>query len=462
MRKGCERMGRKRRGRGVSFGTVFMLALTALVIALCVMFLSMIAGTDVYERTGEFIRMLSQEDMFESAPLLRPTQTPRRVITFIDEDTPAPQAKATPAPMPQSSTIRLAVGGAAYAPKAVRQSMQQGQTFDFMPAFEGVSGVLDGADLAIVTLEGAAAGSSAGYDNYNAPPELLDALRECGVDLVALATEHMLDKGYEGMDLTLSELTTRGMASAGVRRDGGGATMMRIGGIQVAVLAYTYGLSAEGEQKTQHDARGIVPRLELNAMIEDVRQARVSGANLVIVLPHWGTKNKADTADTLRLMANELARAGADVILGTHPNVVQQAQRLRVTRSDGLEYEAVVCFSLGSLMTDSRAPENTAGMIAQLDVTYDPVTRRMTLGELACVPVYIASQREEGKTVYRAVNAQEEAALSLLDDVERRKAEAAAASVSSAAAGETQDGQGEEREELEIRQNTGVVPGGHG
>ena len=428
-------MGKKRRRRGVSFGTVFMLAFTAVVVALCAAFLFMIVGTDVYERTGEFIRLFSQENAFDAVPVLRATPTPRPVITFIEEDTPVPKADATATPVPARSTIRLAVGGTVYVPRAVRQGAQERNAFDFMPAFEGVSGAFSGADLAIATLEGTAADSRQGYDNYNVPPELFDALRACGVDLVSLATEHALDSGYEGLDLTLSELTARGMSSAGVNREDVRATMMRIGGIQVAVLAYTYGLSDAGKAKTQNDERGVMPGLDLNAMIADVRQARVSGANLVIVLPHWGTKNKADTADTIRLMARELAQAGADVILGTHPNVVQQTQRLRVTRSDGLEYEAVVCYSLGSLMTDSRAEENTAGMIAQLDVTYDPVTRETTLGRLECVPVYVARQREEGKTVYRAVDAQNEEELERLESGERQRAEAAEAAVRSAALG---------------------------
>jgi len=415
---------KKKRCRRVSLGTVFMLLLTGLVLAACIFFLSVIAGQDVYERTGEYIRMLSEEGIFQQMGPLQVMPSPTKKITFI-EDTPPPALAPTPTPVPQKSTITIAAGGTIYAPKAVRLGAKSGTRFDFAPAFDALSDVLRQADLSIATLETLTAGEKLGYSNYNTPAEILDAIRSSGIDLVALATDHVLDMGYQGIDITISELTTRGLAYAGVKPDDatdGRATMMSIGGIQVAVLNYTYGLSETGSQKTKQDSRGMIAGIDADVMIRDVKQARVNGANLVIVLPHWGTKNKRDTADTLQILASQLAQAGADVILGTHPNVVQGTQRLRVMRSDGLEYDAVVCYSLGCLLTESRADENTAGMIAQLDVTYDPVTRRVTLGELECIPVYIASQREDGKTVYRAVNAADESALENLEKGEREKA----------------------------------------
>ena len=59
-----------------------------------------------------------------------------------------------------------------------------------------------------------------------------------------------------------------------------------------------------------------------------------------------------ETLPLLAKMSVTLAQAGADVILGTHPNVVQGTERLTVTRADGLEYDAVVCYSLGNLLTE--------------------------------------------------------------------------------------------------------------
>lgn len=433
------------RRRGISAGTVFMLLLTALVIVGCILFFTLLVGDDLQERTGDFLRSLSEQGLFDASlsfELPEPTVIPAYAMM---EDTPAPTAPpVTPTPLPVPSTITIAAAGAIYAPKAVRESALSGTQYDFESVFAGLGDTLSKADLAIATLETTTAGQDKGFDNYNTAPEILDALRGAGIDLLALATERALDKGYEGLELTVSELTTRGIAYAGAQPDTntGRATMMRIGGVQVAVLAYTYGLSDEGNKLTKDDRRGALALMDQQQMLEDVRQARVNGANVVIVLPHWGTKNIADVPVNVQRLAGELAQAGADIILGTHPNVPQNMERIRTVRADGLEYETVVCYSLGNLLTDARTTENTAGMIAHVSVSYDPVTRRTTLGEMYCTPVYIAKQREQEEMVYRVVDAESMKALEMLTEEEKQAAQAAVQRIREATQTDNQEGHG--------------------
>lgn len=428
----------------MSPGTVFMLALTALVLAGCFVFMSMLVGEGLYEKTETFIHSLSERGLFETEPAGEPEKTPAAALAYIGPEATETAAAAAPTdtPVPAARTIHIAAAGTIYAPKAVRQSAQVGEQFDFGPVFEGLDDTLREADLAIATLETTTAGREKGFGNYNTAPEILDALRDSGVDLLALATERALDKGYEGLELTIRELTARGLAYAGVNPDGyaGEATMISVDGIEIAVLSYSYGLSGDSEEKTKKDSRGALALINTADMVDDITRARLEGANLVIVLPHWGTKNKTETADTVRYLSRTLAEAGADVIMGTHPNVPQETERLSVTRSDGLTYEAVVCYSLGTLLTDSRTEENTAGMIAHIDVTYDPVTRRTTLGALYCTPVYVARQREGEETVYRVVDAEDPQGLSLLTPEEQERAQRAAERIQRLTDG--QEGQG--------------------
>lgn len=434
-----------RKGPRLSWGTIFMLLMTAAVIVGCVLFFALLVGDDLYARTGAFIRSLSERGLFDEQMIPFEQQTSTVSIFSWPDDTPPPTAPpATPTPVPAPSTITIAAAGSVYAPKAVRESALIGTRYDFGPVFEGLGDTLEDADLAIATLETVTAGKDRGFDNYNTAPEILDALRGCGVDLLSLSTERALDKGYESLDLTVSELTARGLAYAGVEREGmnSRATMMRIGGVQVAVLAYTYGLSEESAEATNGDERAAVMQMNRAQMIEDITQARVSGANAVIVLAHWGTKNISDTPVNVKRLARELAQAGADIILGTHPNVPQGTERLSVTRADGLVYETVVCYSLGSLLTDARTPENTAGMVAHVSITHDPVTRRTTIGDLYCTPVYIARQRQDENMVYRVVDAESASALSTLTPSEQQAARAAVELVRKATQSEDQEGQG--------------------
>ena len=435
----------RRRRRRVSLGTIVMLLLTALVVIGCVLFFALLVGDDLYARTEALIYSLSQQGFFEAAPIAHRESVETTMLYLGVEDTPVPTAPpATPTPAPAPVTITIAAAGTVYAPKTVRESALSGRRYDFHPIFAGLGDTLSKADLAIATLETVAAGQDKGFGNYNTAPEILDALRASGVDLFALATERALDMGYDGLDLTISELTARGLAYAGVQQDDSAAraTMMRIGGIQVAVLAYTYGLSDEGRENTGSDERAMVALMDQQQMISDIRQARVNGANIVIVLPHWGTKNIEDVPVNVRRLAGELAQAGADIILGTHPNVPQSTERITTTRADGLAYETVVCYSLGNLLTDARTPENTAGMIAHVSVTHDPVTRRTTLGEMYCTPVYIARQREQEEIVYRVVDAENADALKGLTEQEQQAARDAVERIRKATKTEDQEGHG--------------------
>lgn len=441
-------MGKKRR-RGISPGSVLMLLLTALVVAACAVFLASIVGEDIYARTAALISRLSEQGLFALASegvTPEPEMAGAAAATESRGETAPPAGEAAPpeSSAPQSAAFTLAFGGSVSAPRTVRASAEDGAGgYDFSPIFAGLGDALSGADLAVVTLETPAAGETLGYDVYNAPPELLTALRAAGADTLALATERALDAGYDGLEITQREINSRALGCAGIvsADNPSGAEFLQVCGVQVALLSYAYGISDEGRAATRDDERGSVARIDEARMASDITAARLAGANLVVVLPHWGTKNVAETPENVRALARTLAEAGADIIIGAHPNVVQGTERLNVTRSDGLTYESVVCYSLGCLLTDSRAEENTAGMIAKLDVSYDAASRRITLGELTCTPLYIAEERADGESFFRIVNAESERALAALSGGERQNAARAAQAVREASglAGEKGD-----------------------
>lgn len=417
----------------MSAGTMIMLLTTVLALTGCAVFMLVIAGEEMNSRAHELPRMIeevgaspfpkeavSPDQVRTPRPMTQPEAMEQRMLA---EQTPRPAAQ-------EIRSFTLAAAGTVYAPKAIRTSaLTETGEYDFAPVFSGLGDALSGADLAIATLETMTTGEKKEYGSYNAPVQLLDALREAGVDLVSLGTERAFDKGYEGLQITMGELTARGLMTTGVSMPDDVSrktNLIGINGIQVAVLGYSYGLSEEGKTNAAPGETDVLAIADIQRMIRDIRQARVDGANVVIVLPHWGTKNKQETPEELRTMAQMLAQAGADVILGTHPNVVQGTQRLTVTRADGLAYDAVVCYSLGSLLTDAQTEENTAGMIARLNVYYDPAARRVTLGSLASLPVYIAREKEDGQTVYRVVDVENGQAMSALSAQEQAAAHHAA------------------------------------
>ncbi|MBR1407893.1 MAG: CapA family protein [Clostridia bacterium] len=409
-------------------GTVIAMIAAAALLLVSAFFLLM-----VYGGKPESVSLPGRE---ETAPEAEPVQTP-------SEDrgeTPLPALTATPRPEttagPERSSFTIAAAGTVNVPRSIREFAQDTGHYDFSTLFLGLGSTLSDADLSLATME-TLADSTQAYDTVNAPPEVLDALRTLGLDALSLGTEHVLDKGYEGLDHTLSEFVSRGLDALGIRGgDGLPGTMIGIQGIRVALLGYTYGLDEEGAAQTNKDARGFAALLEKERIAADIAAARAAGAEVVILMPHWGIKNRTDTPESVRQLAGELAQAGADIILGAHSNVVHEIERLEVTRADGRTYETLICYSLGSLLNDSRAPENSAGVILRLELAYDREERRTVIGEPEIIPLYISRQEEEGRPFWRIVEAENEASLTGLTAAERSAAAQASAIVREALYGE--------------------------
>ena len=180
-----------------------------------------------------------------------------------------------------------------------------------------------------------------------APPDAVFALQRAGVDLVSLANNHVFDQGFAGLQRTLELLENTGIEHAGVgpsREDSFRSTVVRQGGARVAFLSMT-GL-VNGRSERRGDRRLYVAVLFDEArVLEAIRAARLD-ADLVVVCVHWSTDFVPEPTEGQRLLARRMVEAGADLILGTGPHVLQEVERLPSARG-----EAVVAYSLGNLLS---------------------------------------------------------------------------------------------------------------
>ena len=414
----------------MTLGTKAALVLTtALLIYVMVLFFSLYRGSG--EDAETLLNELQEEGRLSTVEAELPTPPAQESKSFVPVETVASPEPTEDIPLEKRSFTLAAVGSVS-APRAIREAARSRNSFDFSTAFLGFGTSLKNADLALCTLETLTDGGQP-YDGSNAPETLLDAVKTVGFTLVSLATEHLLDKGYTGLDVTLSSLTSRGIESVGVRetKDEIPGTILRLSGVQTAVLGYTYGLDEVGAGITGNDSRGYVPILSEEDIRRDIMRARIEGAEAVILLLHWGVKNRPEPPESIRALAVRLAEAGADIILGAHSGVVQPCEILKVTRADGRVCESFVCYSLGSLLSDARSEESAAGAVLHLPVEYDSEMRLLHFGAYSVTPTYIARQEEENKTVWRLVEADSESALSALTAEQREAAYRAAARIRS-------------------------------
>ncbi len=340
-----------RRGAGVLFGLFLSLA----VFAGC-------GGEGFKDEAANTEAQLSLADSLPAGTSPLPTTVP--------EDTPEPE----PTPAPE---IRLVMAGdiLLHTPLAESGRREDG-SYDFSAVFENLKDEIEEADVALVNQEviigGAELGVS-GYPSFNAPYELGDALMDAGFDVVLHATNHALDKRKQGVLNCLAFWRTNYPDTAVLGIHDSLESQQEIyvyesGGIRVAVLNYTYGTNGV---PLPDDMPYAVDLLQEDRVKEDLQHAREL-ADFVVVCPHWGTEYVLEQTKTQEKWAEFFAENGADLILGTHPHVIEPIEQ--VTAENGRQ--ALVYYSLGNFVnwtsgTGAGVANRMVGGMAQVVIGLD-------------------------------------------------------------------------------------------
>jgi poly-gamma-glutamate capsule biosynthesis protein CapA/YwtB (metallophosphatase superfamily) len=284
-------------------------------------------------------------------------------------DGDAPSPTETPPEAVTESSAEIAVTGDIMALSAqIKSAHEKGGGYNFDYVFKRVKPILSGADLAIGNLETPVAGSAFpytsgssrnGYPVLNAPEAFAGAVKRAGYDIVSTANNHCLDYGEKGLKNTLDAIKRSGLKSTGTfktKEARGTPLIEEVKGIKICVLAYT--------DRTNHREYTLSPskraymfnRLSAGRVTGDIAKARKNGAELVIVMVHWGTEDAARSNSAQRSMAKKIAKAGADIIIGAHPHVLQETARITAQTPYGKK-NCFVAYSLGnfvSSMTETR------------------------------------------------------------------------------------------------------------
>ncbi len=234
--------------------------------------------------------------------------------------------------------------------------------FDYDPVFAAVRPCFDSADWVVVNLETTLTrtGRHTGYPCFRSPAELAPALRRAGVDVAVLANNHCCDGGREGVLTTAAELDACGIRRTGVFTDSldrvrNHPLLLASRGIVIALLNYTYGTNGMPVPRGME-----VACIDTLRMAADIALARERGAECVAVCIHWGSEYERHPNAEQRAVARFLRRAGADLIVGSHPHVVQP-------------YEAdsthVVFYSLGNFVSNQRKRYCDGGIMADVTIT---------------------------------------------------------------------------------------------
>ncbi len=257
----------------------------------------------------------------------------------------------------KSGRITIAAVGDVMMHSSIQKvAVKKGNNYDFL--FEKVSPYLGSADITFANLETPIDHSSgvSGYPRFNARPELVGSLKKVGVEVVSLANNHIMDQGVQGLKNTLYNLHKAGVTYVGVGRtkhEAAKITYRKAHGLRIAFLAYTYN-SNKHLPPGRPSAPGVnILRMnsqrDLHKVVRKVQEARMN-ADLVVVSLHWGIEYRKEPTAWQKKAAAHIMEAGADIILGHHPHVLQPIEWY--TTKDARR--GVIAYSLGNFISSQN------------------------------------------------------------------------------------------------------------
>ncbi len=280
------------------------------------------------------------------------------LLNFLPANRQASQQKTQnpPAvqPKPKPTARIMAHGDLLYHDIIYMSARSADGKYDFTENFEFVKSWIEKADLAIADFEGTISPNHklGGYPLFNAPPEVVSAIKNAGYDVVDLAHNHILDSGLEGLISTDKIFRENGINTVGVfaekPRSQSQILVKNVNGIKVAILAYSYGFNGMEAGLSQADYDNYLSDLNEEKMREEIMRAEEI-ADATIVMPQMGNEYQLQpTAGQIELY-RKMVDWGADVVLGGHPHVAEPAEIIQKNGDKKL-----IIYSMGNFLSNQR------------------------------------------------------------------------------------------------------------
>ena len=386
---------RRRPARDMRAFLLFFLVVLLLIGALAFAMTRLVGGcappADV--RALEAVAPTSTKEPIAEEPTTAAPTPSKEAATEAPTAEPTPEAAPEPLFTPRTATIR-ALGDLMMHSEQLKLARRPGGKYDFHSQYALIRESLECADYTIANLETTVGLYSdkpySGYPLFNAPEALLEAVKDSGIDFLTLANNHMLDRYFDGMVQTVNLVEKHGFDFGGANRtqaEKDAPKIVDVNGIKLGMLCYaqhTNGMERHSSVRAKEYGINYLGKADFAA---DVKKLRDAGAEVVIAIPHWGAEYERQPGTYALTMARRMAEAGVDVILGSHPHVVQPVRFLEVKLPSGEAHRTLVAYSLGNFISNMSRPFTDMGIILEFTLV-EKGTGGFSIEDVGYVPVY--------------------------------------------------------------------------
>ena len=314
------------------------------------------------------------------------------------------------------SEVKILAMGDMIFHQPIVKNYRSNDSYDFTPIFNNISSDINEADLAIANFEGSVNSNRklSGFPLFNFPKETIYSLKNVGFDLLSTANNHALDTGLDGIAETINHINESGMKNFGtLAEDGEKGIIVEKNGIKIGLISFTDTLNGMDSLM-----RG--KEYSVNTFSQDVKgdiEKLKEKSDIVIVYPHWGNEYQLVPNERQIFLKEMLQEAGADIILGSHPHVLQ---RYEVEDKNNKKYFTI--FSMGNALSNQRV-ENLkksgvdTGALIKLVIEKDNISGETKLKEYGVYPTYVNRYRANGKLNYDLVKLEDIIPAGRLSDV---------------------------------------------
>jgi len=333
------------------------------------------------------INSLSEQTSSQQESILTPVPPTETIVT------PEPEPEPPPILPAFTDAVWVGVGDImSHSPQLPGAYDKATDTYDFMPFFAPITHLLKEGDWVMANLETPIAGKDIGYSGYptfNAPNELAQALWDSGFNLLSTANNHSLDKRANGVVRTLETVHDIGFITVGTaasEEDANKKVIVEQNDIYMGLLSYTYGTNGipipEGKEY-------IVNLIDKEKIIQDIKELREAGADAVTVALHFGNEYQTQPTEEQKTLSRELIAAGATIIAGSHPHVLQPYEVVETVDDKGNATQGLIIYSMGNFISNQRGESKDYGAVFKVNLRKHYETGQIELTNIEVTPTWV-------------------------------------------------------------------------